>query len=264
MVLPLFSDTTTITYEVADPTVCSIDQYGNITATEAAVGKETTITYKCEAAGLSKTISVKVGVKREQQVTYEWNFDNNDLTEKNGMNNLTVSAKTGNLASYTITNGMYNSTNSRTNFAMDVPVKISTEHDWCIEWRGVVTTNSSLFGTAGNWTNFMYIAYSVPFEVVNPMRIVGASGEAVMIPYGQYAGLNTSGLNTWKVDYVAATNTVTLYLNDTTVVGSASLPEGWYAEFTNLFGSYFEGVDVDYMGTIDFVRITSFGETIGF
>ncbi|MBP3304585.1 MAG: hypothetical protein J6L24_01310 [Oscillospiraceae bacterium] len=262
MVLPMYTDTPIVSYEVADTSVCTVDKYGLITAAADAAGKETTITVKCEAADLAKTVKVKVGAKTVSKISCEWNFDNGDLTEKDGKNNLTVSAKTGNNAAYSITGGIYTATNSLTNFTMEHPVRISSENDWCIEWRGVVNTNSSLFGTAGDWTNFMYIAYSVPFEVVNPMRIVGSDGTAIMIPYGNYASYNTSGMNTWKVEYVVSTNRVSLYLNNTIPVGSVEMPAGWSAEFTNLFGSYFSGVDVDYQGSIDWVRISTTQEQI--
>lgn len=264
MVLPMYTNTPLITYEVADTSVCTIDRFGLITVNAAAAGKETTITYRCEAANLSKTIKVKVGQRIINEISYEWNFNKGDLTEKNGKNNLTVSEKTGNNAAYTIANGIYTSTNSLTNFAMEHPVRISTENDWRIEWRGVVTTNSALFGTAGNWTNFMYIAYSVPFEVENPLRLVGADGTALMIPYGSYAEYNTRGMATWKLEYTASTGRMTLYLNNTIPVGTISVPAGWYAEFTNLFGSYTSEVNVDYFGSIDWVKISTTEEHIVF
>ena len=256
MVLPMYTDTPLVTCESADPSVCSIDRFGLITASPDAAGKETTVTYRCEVAGLTKTIRIHVGKREQRQIVYEWNFDKNDLTEKNGLNNLTVSQKTGSSADYSITDGVYTSQNNKTNLSMEHPILISSKNDWCIEWRGSVKENSALLGTAGNWTNFMYLAYSVPFEVENPFRIVGADGTAIMIPYGQYAGYNTSGLNTWKAQYTASIGTLILYLNGTTVVGTAPVPAGWYAEFTNLFGSYFEGTDVDYHGSMDWIKVT--------
>lgn len=264
MVLPMYTDTPLITYEVADSSVCTIDAFGLITPAADAAGKETTVTYRCEAAGLEKTIKVKVGSRVVTEISYEWNFNKGDLTEKNGKNDLTVSEKTGNNAAYTIQNGIYTATNNLTNFKMANFVRISSENDWCIEWRGVVDTNSALFGTAGNWTNFMYIAYSVPFEVENPLRIVGAEGVALMIPYGDYASYNTKGMNTWKLQYIASTGRITLYLNNTIPVGTVDVPAGWYAEFTHLFGSYTTEVNVDYQGSIDWVKISTTDERIVF
>lgn len=264
MVLPMYSDTPLITYEVTDPSICTIDEFGLITVSADAAGKETTVTYRCEAAGLSKTVKVKVGARVITEIAYEWNFNKGDLTEKSGKNDLTVSEKTGANAAYSIANGIYTSTNSLTNFKMAQPVKITSENDWCIEWRGVVTTNSALFGTAGNWTNFMYIAYSVPFEVENPMRLVGADGTAIMIPYGSYAEYNTKGMATWKLEYIASTGRVTLYLNNTIPVGTVDVPAGWYAEFTHLFGSYTTEVNVDYYGSMDWVKISTTEEKIVF
>ena len=262
MVLPTYTDTPLVTYESADESVCTVDRFGLITPAADAAGKETTVTYRCPAAGLEKTVTVKVGSRTVNEITYEWNFDKGDLTEKNGKNNLTVSEKTGGNAAYTIENGIYTSTNSLTNFKMEHPVRLGTDSDWTIEWRGVVETNSALFGTAGNWTNFMYIAYSVPFEVENPLRLVGSDGTALMIPYGAYAGYNTKGMNTWKLSYVASAKRAMLYLNNTIPVGTVEVPAGWTAEFTNLFGSYTTEVNVDYWGSVDWVRISTTEEQI--
>ena len=264
MVLPLYTDTPVVSYQSADESICSVDKYGTLHPAEDAAGKETTITYRCEAAGLEKTIHVKVGTRQIKEISYEWNFNNNDLTEASGSNNMTVSEKTGGNAAYSIHDGIYTSTNSLTNFKLEKPFRISSDTDWTIEWRGVVTTNSALFGTANDTTNFMYIAYSVPFEVENPMRIVGSTGNAIMIPYGIYAGYNTSGMNTWKVQYTASTGRVMLYLNNSIAVGTAEMPAGWSAEFTNMFGSYVAGVDVDYQGSIDWIKVKTAEITVSY
>lgn len=262
VVLPIYTDTPIVSYIVEDPTVCTVDAYGRIHGNADAVGRQTTVTFRCEEAGMERSILVTVVGKETREVTYEWNFDNGDLTEKNGLNDLTLAAKSKISGEYFIANGKYVSTNSKTNFRLDSPIRISRDFDWTIEWRGMLGNNSALLGTAGNWTNFLYLAYMVPFEVENPFRIVGADGTAIMIPYGDYASYNTSSMNTWRAEYHSAENTLTLYLNDTITVGSASLPDGWYAEFTNLFGSYFEGVDVDFMGAMDWIRVTTVGDVI--
>jgi hypothetical protein len=57
---------------------------------------------------------------------------------------------------------------------------------------------------------------------------------------------------------------MTLYLNNTIPVGTISVPAGWYAEFTNLFGSYTSEVNVDYFGSIDWVKISTTEESIVF
>lgn len=59
-VLPLYTDTPVISYKVADESVCTVDAYGKITAAADAAGKQTTVTYCCEAAGIEKTITVSV------------------------------------------------------------------------------------------------------------------------------------------------------------------------------------------------------------
>lgn len=83
MVLPMYTDTPVVTYEVADTTVCTIDKYGLITASEDALGKETTVTYKCEAANLTKTIKVKVAPVSASGTLNDsigWTLENGVLT----------------------------------------------------------------------------------------------------------------------------------------------------------------------------------------
>lgn len=261
MVLPMYTSTPNISWEVADPSLLHVDRFGCLTAARDGAG-ETTLTVRCEAAGLCKSIRVRVGRKTADTVSYEWNFDRGDLTEKNGRNNLTLSEKTGGNGSYAIRDGIYTSANNLTNFAMETPVRISSEYDWQIEWRAMLQTNSALLGTAGNWTNFLYLAYSVPFEVANPCRIVGADGTALMIPYGQYAECNTGAMHTWKLEYRKQTGRVSLFMDETQEVGSVEMPDGWYAEFTNLFGSYTTEVNVDFWGSVDYVRISTTQETV--
>ena len=53
-----------------------------------------------------------------------------------------------------------------------------------------------------------------------------------------------------------------LYLNNTIPVGTVEVPAGWTAEFTNLFGSYTTEVNVDYWGSVDWVRISTTEEQI--
>lgn len=59
-VLPLFADDYALTFEVADTSICTIDEFGLITASDAAVsaGKSTTVTVS--NGELTKTITIKI------------------------------------------------------------------------------------------------------------------------------------------------------------------------------------------------------------
>lgn len=261
MVLPECADTKQVSYEVADESVCTVDKYGMITADSDAAGKSTTVTYSVDGTDIEKTITVKVGRVGKVTVSYEWNFDNNDLTEKDGKNDLTVSTKTGSNASYSINNGFYTATNSLTNFRMEKEIPISADYDFTIEWRTQLTAQSCLFGTADSGNNFMYLAYPVYVDAStpewnHPLRIVDADGDILTIPYGNYAARNTEYMNTWKLSYNAATGVATFTCNDETV-GSTNVPKTFSLTFTNLFGSYISGTDVDLCGSVDYVRITT-------
>lgn len=63
MVMPEYTDTPLVTYSVKDPSVCTIDEFGMITVATDAYGKSTKVTYRCEAAGLEKTVTVTVREK---------------------------------------------------------------------------------------------------------------------------------------------------------------------------------------------------------
>ncbi len=59
MVLPMYTDTRTVIYTSEDATVCTVDQFGLITAV-GQPGKTTTVTITCPDTDLSKTITVTI------------------------------------------------------------------------------------------------------------------------------------------------------------------------------------------------------------
>ncbi len=255
IVLPLYAEEKKITYTVTEGAdVCSVDIYGMITvAPTAADGATAVITIESES-GLKHTVNVIVkGAPVKTDIVYRWDF--NDTKEKDGKNNLTDGAKS--TKAYTIADGLYTATDRTTDFAMEKPIHLDATADWTIEWKAKIDNSSSLFGTAGADTNFIYLAFGVGAWNY-PFRMVTESTGALMIPYGDYKDLNKE-MNTWKAAYTASDNKLTLYfLKDTTweTVGSVSTGSSFDFNFTNLFGRFKDGTNVDLIGSVDYVQIS--------
>ena len=82
MVLPMTAQAQKVTYQVADETVCTVDAFGKITASEAAAGKSTTVTYISQS-GIRKSITVKVeddSASGTLNGTITWTYANGTLT----------------------------------------------------------------------------------------------------------------------------------------------------------------------------------------
>jgi len=253
IVLPLYAEEKKITYTVTEGAeFCTVDIYGMITALPTAPDASAAVITIESEGGLKHTLNVTIkGAPQKQEIMYRWDF--NDLTEKNG-NNLTDGSLS--TKAYTIADGLYTATDRTSDFAMAKPIHLDATADWTIEWRAKIDNSSALFGTAGSDTNFIYLAMGVSAWNY-PFRMVTESTGAFMIPYGDYKDANKE-MNTWKAEYKAADNKLTLYfLKDTNweTVGSVSTGSSFDFNFTNLFGRFKEGTNVDLIGSVDYVQI---------
>lgn len=199
-------------------------------------------------------------------IDYEWNFDNNELTEKDGKNNLTLSEasqNTGN-TNYNITDGIYNGAingnNNAPEFKMDKSFTISNEYSWSIEWRTKLNGGSLLFGTENSTKDIIYLAYGTTgFSVPKPFRIVTGTGAQIMIAYGDYAAKNNTALNTWKAEYNKVTGILALKMlnNDVWETVGTTSPGKFSATFTHMFGRYNDVGLVNLKGSVDYIKVST-------
>ena len=190
-----------------------------------------------------------------KDVNYRWDFDN--LNEKNGLNNLTDTDQS--TKSYTLQDGTLVLTDRTTDFTLAKPFQLSDKYDWSIEWRVQMEKSSSLFGNDISKQNFLYLAFEVGTWSF-PFRLVDGGGTASMIPYGSYVNANKE-MNTWRAEYSAETQVMTLKLFDSaanawTVVGEKEM-SSFTATFTRMFGRYTTDVTVCLNGVVDYIEVNT-------
>ena len=250
-----FYNESTKTWEVVGSTVISSKFELNFTHMFGRYTPDATVCLN------GKVDYVQVVTKQKPAVTisdisYRWDF--NDLTEKNGANNLTDSTRS--TKQYSLKNGVITTQGHTTDFKLSEKIWLSNTFDWAIEWKAKLNSTSCLLGDASSQNNFLYLAYEVA-GWDNPFRMVTDDGTKIMIPYGSYATKNTS-MNTWKAEYVASTKTLTLYFyNESTknweTVGSKIVDQTFNFYFTHLFGRYTPDTDVCMNGQVDYVQVTT-------
>lgn len=99
----------------------------------------------------------------------------------------------------------------------------------------------------------------------NPFRMVANDGQALHIPYGDYAIKNTE-VNTWMVEYKQNNQKMTLYFFDSNknsweIVGENTWQGKFELFITNMFGRYGDpSVNVCYNGEIDYIIVNALVE----
>ncbi len=181
---------------------------------------------------------------------YEWNFNGN-LNEGSGSNNLTPSI-------YSVPGGYSFSNNGTivlqyktTSFTLEKPFYLGSDVEWTIEWRGLITDNSTLFGAEVCRLPFIYICPWVA-GYGNSFRIADTSGNVIQLPYGTNANDNYD-MHTWKVSNDPVTHTVRLFMDDNEI---SSLEKEFYTMYiTHLFGQFDLAGSVNYGGEIDYIKV---------
>ncbi len=200
-----------------------------------------------------------------RETTFRWDFNGN-LNEANGGGALVDGPKS--TKKYTIGTNSITLTDRTTDFSLPNRICLDQSYDWSFEWRGKSEGANALFGSEGATTDFIYLAYGIGTSFgasyPNPFRMVDSSNYALMIPYGDYKDLNKE-MHTWKVEYKASDRKLTLYSYDDTnakwdTVGSFTATKNFTFFFTNLFGRYKEGTNVNYKGEVDYITITAKAE----
>lgn len=228
-------------------------------------------------------LDIKVGPAAVyEDVHYRWEFlddpatsQDETLTSSYDENTLTMSPQSvaANATSYKIENGLYTTTtsgttdNTRPVFSMAKPVVLTRDYDWSIEWRSQMKGGSGILGqeVSSQDRNFMYAAYSTAAYQFG-LKIDDDNKGHVYLPYADNAtdasNLNTQAMRSWKVDYVASTNTMSLKMYDdaTGTWSTLSTYQPTTAEFTKvtytaLFGRYNADGMVNFRGTMDYMDI---------
>lgn len=199
-----------------------------------------------------KLAFTKPNDNKAEEKNYSWSFDS--LNEAEGKNNLTLSERSTENG-YNITpEGVLTSNSRLVDFNMAVPVTLTSESDWEIEWAGIMLDNGILLGGSFNTKGYIYLA---PYaqNMGYSVRMVDDSGQTFYLPYGKYA-VSNGGLNSWKICYKSEDKTISLYSYDT-LVTSLEIEKSFSFTFTNVLGRYgSENVNYCYMGALDRLQIT--------
>ena len=184
---------------------------------------------------------------------YTWDFEN--LNEKENKNNLSLSERSAG-SGYTLENGVITLPNTREcDLSMEKSITFSVEKSWDIEWKGMLSDNGILLGSAFSTKSYIYLAPWME-NMGYSIRMVDDFGKTVYLPYGDYAELNRED-NTWRINYNKDNNKITLYSNGSEV-SSAEAEKGFCMTFTNLFGRYGnENVNYCFTGSLDYVKVIS-------
>lgn len=266
IVLPLYTSAPRLTYSATAP--ASVDIFGNITfAAGTPLGSEATLTIRSES-GLCKTYRLVLIADKEPgsdmpiigaDLTLHWDF--NDLNEADGKSDLTLSEKSPKTNNYTLENGVINLPERETDFVLATPFRLNQNFDWSIEWRGMTSVSSALFGQSYSNNNFIYFAVTTP-SWGNPFRMVSSDGTAAMIKLSDDYVKKGAEMNTWKIDYKASTRTMTLYfMGDGTkneVVGTYKWSNDFEFIITNMFGRYgSSSAKVNWKGSMDYIHVVA-------
>lgn len=255
------------TWSSSDEAVATVTKFGKVTAVGAGSAR-IIITFE---NGMSSYFNVSVTERPMRSGTdYLWDF--NDLTSSLDKNDLTVSDYTiaqGASGNYTLHDGLMTQARSLSakkhpDFIMEKPVELTSASDWYIEWRAKLTRSSVLIGqptpdgASATIPGYIYLAYDVNFGTTDapsyPFRFLTGK-KTVSIQYGDYKSANLS-MNTWRLSYSAATNQVTLFIEEDgafTPIGSAACGE-FDLRMDCLFGR-FKGGTMGINGDVDYVRV---------
>ncbi|MCQ2428516.1 MAG: sialate O-acetylesterase [Clostridia bacterium] len=268
IVLPLWNTDPMITSAITSGSEFgSVDSFSKVTVgADAPVGSKLSITFTADC-GLKKTVQLEVTAKAAPsdptdsepeggEITLHWDFNN--LSEENGYSDLTLSSRSGS-GDYKLEDGKIILGGRNTDFVLAKPFFLAQNFDWSIEWRGLTTNSSALFGTDYSKNDFIYAAFCTS-SWNYPFRMVSSTGTAAMIPYGSYADKNRE-MNTWKIEYKKDTRQMTLYFMGsdgklTETVGSYTWSGDFTFNITNMFGRFASGSTlVCWTGEMDYITV---------
>ncbi len=207
-----------------------------------------------------------------EEAHYKWEFNDKYLESEYDSNQLTpTELSVTNSATASISGGKItiNSSNQlkRMNYSLAETIVISRDYDWSIEWKASFLGGSLLLGNAnGSSKGNLYNAFGTGVDGYNfGLRLNDDGGRYVTIPFAstlnEAKSLNNAE-NTWILEYISSTNTMSLKLYDSgsgtwTVIGTANPTTGQFqkATFTGLFGRFNEAGLVNFYGTMDYIEV---------
>ena len=227
---PLYARDKTVSYSSEGR--ARLTEYFEIKAdTDLGDGETAVLTF---GAG-GKTSEIKViGINEKMNEGlsefFDWTFAEK-LEEVCADNPLSVSPSS--TRGYLFSGG-YCVLDGRTDLLLKYSFTVNSERGWYVEWSGTVSDNGILAGGNGRNTGYILLApYSERFG--NSVRIVADSGEAIYLPYGEYADSNkTDGV--WRIEYSSEESELRLLFNGETV--SQTSVSGFRITLSNLFGRY--------------------------
>ena len=188
-------------------------------------------------------------IKETEKVTYTWNFD--DLSEEH-KNNLKLSEKSS-ADGFELSGGEIILKDRSVDFSLEKQIELSSECDWEISWKGILSDNGILFGKEYDTKSFIYLA---PYaEVIKySIRLVDDTGSTFYLPY-QYLAEKNKTTSEWKIVYKKAEKTLCLYFEDEPV-SSVNIENEFKFTFTNMFGRYgSDKVNYCYVGSVDYITV---------
>lgn len=240
--------------------VCSIDKYGMIQADINAPSQSVEMYITCGEFTHINLIQIESASNKEVKYTkveYEWSFNGN-TNEKNEKNNLSRSILSPQEGGYEFKDDFLIKNDNTVDFTLDAPVRISSDFDWSIEWRGCLYSNSILLGQGYDTSEYIYLA---PWSEAlgRSVRFVAAGGVSFALSYGEYADKNNS-INTWKIVYKSDTHALSLYM-DNTLVSEITI-QTFDITFTNMFGRYGSiSVNQNFQGEVNWLKVTTYAES---
>lgn len=222
-------------------------------------------------------LDIKVGpaVVDYEDITYRWDFnEGSELTSSEDKNDLSLTlASDRDNATAQFVDGKIVSTNSdqlkRPNYNMEIPVVLTRDFDWSIEWKAQFTGGSVLLGwdTESTYRHCLYAAYTTEAAGYEcGLKLDDDFGHTLTLPYAETkteaVKLNENAMNSWRLNYDSATNTLSLMMcpeNSTTWTTIRSMnPKVSQFEqvtFKTLFGRFNEAGMVNFRGTMDYMEI---------
>ena len=209
-----------------------------------------------------------------QDAHYKWDFINGSLESTGTANTLYLteqSVSENSTATFaddaiTITSS---AANPGPNYKMTEEVVLTREYDWSIEWKAKMSYASVLLGkdTGSANKNCIYIGLNRN-GTTQTLRLDDDTGKSISFTYASsYSEAQTlyKALNTWKLEYVSSTNTMSLKLWntststwDTLATANPTTSQFEKVTFNTLFGRYSTAnATANFYGTVDYIDIVT-------